>query len=479
MNSPRVSIIIPVYNQSAYLSAAIQSVLAQTFTDWELVVVDDGSTDDTYEVAARFTDPRIRVVRQANKGLPGARNTGIVSSSGEYLAFLDADDTYLPDKLAIQVSHLDQAREVGLSYASRIEIDQQDQPSWLVRAPEQTDLQSLVLGFPFTINDLLVRRTWVERVGRFDESFRLHSEDRDFYLRLALAGCRFARTDHFVAYRRLHARRTFDRIPERIATLQRALMTAFGDPRCPADVLALKNSAMAQIFMIWGCQELVQGDVSAGQADLREAGRLDPGLFVGEEDGRSSSFVKFVVYSSVRDRGDHVNPVTSIFTGFPPEFARSLAQHKDWALARGYLIRGAIEVLWGRLSEGQSLLAQAAERNGRLDPFINSVLIDQLSSYELELGPVKAHKALRDLLTYLATVGTPSQLRWLAGYYSLNQAFLDYRRGCYTDVLQGVMRAIRADPTRIANLGVISIFTRSLLGLVGRKGSTLLRPHRI
>ncbi|HEX7976733.1 MAG TPA: glycosyltransferase [Anaerolineales bacterium] len=478
MNPPQVSVIIPAFNQCAYLGAAVQSVLDQTFTDWELVVVDDGSTDNTSEVAARFSDPRIHVMRQVNKGLPGARNTGIAASSGEYLAFLDADDTYLPNKLEIQVAHLDKEPGVGLSYASRIEIDQQDQPSWLVRAPEQTDLRRLVLGFPFTINDLLVRRTWVERVGGFDETFRLHSEDRDFYLRLALAGCRFESDDHFLAYRRLHARRTFDRIPERIATMQRALMTAFGDPRCPADVLALQGPAMAQIFLIWGCQELVQGEVEAGRAHLREAARLDPGLFGNEAGGRSSSFVRFVVHSSVRDRSDHVPPVVSIFDGLPPELAKTFAPHKEWALARGYLIRGALEVLWGRLPEGQALLALAVEGRGRLDPYLMSILIDQLSSYELEFGPAKAHKVLGDLLASLSGVGTPAQVRWLAGYYSLNQAFIDYHRGCYADVLRGVVRAARADPTRMANMGVLSIFTRSLFGLAGRKGSALLRLRR-
>ena len=93
---PAVSVIIPCYNHAHYLCRAVQSVLAQTYADWEAIIVDDGSTDNTREVATRFSDPRVRYIYQENRGLSAARNTGISAAQGSYLAFLDADDELEP-----------------------------------------------------------------------------------------------------------------------------------------------------------------------------------------------------------------------------------------------------------------------------------------------------------------------------------------------------------------------------------------------
>src|SRR5687768_12542943 len=98
----RVSVVIPAYNYGRFVGAAIESVLGQTFADFELVVVDDGSTDDTGDVVARYSDSRLRYIRKENAGLPAARNTGIRAGTADLVAFLDADDTWLPGKLAAQ-----------------------------------------------------------------------------------------------------------------------------------------------------------------------------------------------------------------------------------------------------------------------------------------------------------------------------------------------------------------------------------------
>src|SRR6266436_7951858 len=99
---PRVSVIIPVYNGAATIERALKSVFEQTFTDFEIVVVDDGSTDDTPSLLAKFED-RITIVRQRNKGLPGARNAGVAASRGVLLALIDHDDQWLPRKLELIV----------------------------------------------------------------------------------------------------------------------------------------------------------------------------------------------------------------------------------------------------------------------------------------------------------------------------------------------------------------------------------------
>src|SRR5215208_7628052 len=103
--SPLVSVVIPCYNQAHFLGEAIESVLAQSYPYFEIIVVDDGSPDDTSEVAARY--PEVRLVRQENQGVSGARNSGFARSEGEYVVFLDADDRLLPEALEAHLEHLE------------------------------------------------------------------------------------------------------------------------------------------------------------------------------------------------------------------------------------------------------------------------------------------------------------------------------------------------------------------------------------
>ena len=123
---PEVDVIIPAYNAAKYLADAIESVVAQTFKDWRILLVDDGSTDSTPEVAAPFIErlgPRLKYIRQANAGLPAARNTAILNSSAEFLALLDADDIWLPHRLAESVKSFANRPEVGLSYGFNARVD--------------------------------------------------------------------------------------------------------------------------------------------------------------------------------------------------------------------------------------------------------------------------------------------------------------------------------------------------------------------
>jgi len=120
-----VSVVVPYLNQERYLAEAIQSVQAQSFSDWELLLVDDGSTDRGPEIAARCaeTDRRIRLLKHAemgNRGVSASRNLGMSRAVGSLIAFLDGDDTFLPDKLATEVSILDKRPEVAVAYGRAI-----------------------------------------------------------------------------------------------------------------------------------------------------------------------------------------------------------------------------------------------------------------------------------------------------------------------------------------------------------------------
>lgn len=186
---PRVGVVIPCYNHARVLACALASVLGQTYTDWEAVVVDDGSTDDTRAVAAQFVDPRIHYVYQANRGLSGARNTGIRSTNGEFLAFLDADDEWDPLFMETCVGVLAKWPDVdGVVTLARF-IDEigrvLPQIGGEVVPPNRFRHRLLKGGF-FPPHAVLLRAAAVDKIGTFDESLT-SLEDWDFWLRLTAA----------------------------------------------------------------------------------------------------------------------------------------------------------------------------------------------------------------------------------------------------------------------------------------------------
>lgn len=194
---PLVSVVIPSYNRATLLPAAIDSVLEQTYPNIELIVVDDGSTDNTASVLEPYRR-RVRVVKQLNAGASAARNNGIAVSRGQYLAFLDSDDLWLPRKIEAQVAMMESCgpsvpccicnmrlayadgRE-GRSFALSLIEPALRQGLWV------NPLQVLATRFVLFNQAVLVRREALERVGAFDEQCRF-MEDYDLALRLALAG---------------------------------------------------------------------------------------------------------------------------------------------------------------------------------------------------------------------------------------------------------------------------------------------------
>lgn len=461
MSSTKVSVIVPAYNQAAYIAEAIHSVVNQSYSNWELIIVDDGSTDATAEVARQFDDPRIRYLYQTNRGLPGARNTGITHSTGEYLAFLDADDLYHSDKLAVQVAHLNQNTDVGMSYTSRIAIEQSGAPLKLSRAPETVSLATLVLGFPFVINDILIRRNWVEQVSGFDESFLLNSEDRDFYLRLALSGCSFAGVTRALSYRRLHAGRVFKKIPEKMSTYFRALETAFADPRCPPEVLKLRDTAYGEIYKVWTYQALVQGEPELGRAYLQKTMQLNPTVL----NDKALSLLKFFIWSSIRDGGNHEEALRLLFSQLPPELVE-ISEQESWAVAQGYFLRAIRDVMWKRVQQAQKQYNMATDLGFSLDDGFLPFLTDQVVNYEAEFGPEATHVLLQDLTRFLNQGRAKSGIRRLYSNYAINRALAYYRTGHYTRVPGAVIQAVSRDPRHLGNRGVLSITLRSILGLL-------------
>jgi glycosyltransferase involved in cell wall biosynthesis len=197
---PRVTVVIPTFDRSQTILDSVNSVLRQSFTDFELIVVDDCSTDDTLSVLDRIEDRRLRVVTHtANRGAGGARNTGIDNAKGALVAFQDSDDEWLPSKLEKQVLALDAKGDdwiavyCGLLVVRDLRQDGDDRfrpryiPDPRISPVSGHISSSLLRGSFVSTQTLIVRRAALDRVGRFDETLSA-LEDWDFALRLARTG---------------------------------------------------------------------------------------------------------------------------------------------------------------------------------------------------------------------------------------------------------------------------------------------------
>jgi glycosyltransferase involved in cell wall biosynthesis len=190
-SKPIVSVVIPAYNAGPYIAEAINSVVAQTFTDWELIVVDDGSTDDTAERVAPFlSDPRVSLHRKANGGPSSARNVGITATKADLIAFLDADDYWLPTKLEKQIAVMAKYPDIGVCGTSRRHISENGDilASSLGEEFHGKAFPRLLYGPIADMSMALIRRTVFEKAGLFDESLLL-SEDYEFWLRVGRDFC--------------------------------------------------------------------------------------------------------------------------------------------------------------------------------------------------------------------------------------------------------------------------------------------------
>jgi glycosyltransferase involved in cell wall biosynthesis len=190
---PRVDVIIPAYNAAKYLPAAIESVVTQTMTDWRILLVDDGSTDNTAEIVAPFLDrlgPKISYIKQDNRGLPAARNTAVLASTSEFLALLDADDLWMPCRLSESVKILEERPQAGLAYGQVTVIDMEGRPLRTFEGNPR-HAEGRIAPYIYTREVTLpcptmtFRRSCIDEVGYFDETMRA-TEDRDLWLRIAL-----------------------------------------------------------------------------------------------------------------------------------------------------------------------------------------------------------------------------------------------------------------------------------------------------
>ncbi len=297
--SPVVSILIPAYNADCWLSDALRSALMQTYQPLDIVVVDDGSTDDTLAVANSFRKCGVRVIHQLNAGACAARNRALSAAKGEYVKFLDGDDALSRDAISTQ---MDALAAYGsdpwiIPYGDAVATDDHLRPtgSFLTTAPRPEQVISLdlaervvgVLAHNIQTSLPLHRKFLLQKVGGFREDLR-RGQEYDLHLRLALAGVRFLHVAHISSYIRQHSSK--ERIsnttplvsdPSGFLSVQierREMLEAYLGkplPQSVADVLAQSMWRHAR--------QLLQSDADEiADQYIAEAVRLDPhGLLVG------------------------------------------------------------------------------------------------------------------------------------------------------------------------------------------------------
>ena len=306
---PKISVIIPVYNGEKTIQTTIDSVLNQTFQDFELIVINDGSTDSTLEILSTISDPRLQVFSYPNSGAPKSRNRGFDQSSGEYIAFLDADDLWTPDKLEAQLKALQNNPEAAVAYSWTDHIDESGQFLYSGRhltINGNVYPELLVQNFLENGSNPLIRRQAFAEIQGFDESL-LGGQDRDLYLRLA-ACYPFVGVPAVHIFYRMSPNSISSQVLRQekqcVAVIEKAFLQA------PSELQSLKQQSLARIYK-YLLYRALQGYPSQqkGRAALRflyQYGKYDPSAL------KQWQFFSIILLKS------------SIMAVFPPSFAQGI-----------------------------------------------------------------------------------------------------------------------------------------------------------
>ncbi len=292
---PTVSVVIPMYNAAKYLRECVDSVLAQTYKDFEIIAIDDGSPDNCAEIIESYDDPRLRLVRQQNRGLAGARNTGIRQSRGRYVAFLDSDDSWHPEKLERHVGHLDHNKEIGVSYSASAFMDEDSNPLGLFQTPKTRNVQAQDI---FCRNPVgngsapVIRREVLDAIKfiraesghfghqYFDETFR-QSEDVECWLRIALStDWKFAGLDAALTNYRVNGEGLSANWKNQLASWERSVSN---NARINMDfVIKWENLARAYQYRYLARRAVQSRDAKAAGELIKRALKSDVSILVRE-----------------------------------------------------------------------------------------------------------------------------------------------------------------------------------------------------
>lgn len=267
---PLVSVIIAAYNSENTIVQTIFSVLEQTFKDLEIIVIDDGSKDNTVERVREIKDRRIKLFPYENGGVAKARNRGITHATGEYITFLDHDDLWTPDKIEAQVSALQNSPDAGVAYSWTINMYSEEKPVRFTKLSPfyfEGDVYSQLLVYNFVASgsNILARAEVVESVGGFDGA-PLSNEDWDFYIRLASKWSFVVVPQYQIIYRH-----TANSMSSQIERLEKGgvILIDKAYQSVPENLQHLKNQSFCNHYIY--CSELyIESYANSQKADCRQ-----------------------------------------------------------------------------------------------------------------------------------------------------------------------------------------------------------------
>jgi len=248
---PTIGVIIPAYNCDRYIVQAVESVLQQEDCTYEVIVIDDGSTDSTRAVLNPYRD-RIRYIPQRNQGVAAARNHGIAVAKTDLIAFLDADDYFLPGKLARQANIFAKRPDLGIVHSGWQRVDNQGNKLLDVCPWEQIpelDLENWLRWKPVLPSAMMFRREWLQYVGGFDPRFP-PAEDTNLVLKLALKGCKTAWLRQITVCYRQHDQSAMHKGLPQARSLTAVTDDFFAQPNLPAKVRLMEHSVRYGTF-VW------------------------------------------------------------------------------------------------------------------------------------------------------------------------------------------------------------------------------------
>jgi GT2 family glycosyltransferase len=464
---PRVSVIILTRNRAHMLPTAIDSVLAQTYRDIELVIVDDASTDHTPDVVARYAE-RVRYVRKpVNEGEAAGRNTGLHASTGDFIAFLDDDDYYFPDKIALQVRMLDARPDIGLAYCRFVYADAQGKPVWQSGVLPEGHVLADLVSFCFVLSHApLTRRSCFARVGDFDTTLP-SSPDWDMWLRMAQAGIRFGCVQRpLVAYRQ-HGANITKGVDRWRAAHTLILDRIFGNADLPASIVAQRSKAYASsrassAMAYYGAEEL-----DKARTDMAEAISYDPAL--ATPDALAQTITDGIV--NLNELIDPRPALDRVLDHLPDDIksTRVLRSAVTFRACINYALRLFAA---GRVSESNKVLIDAVEsclhdQLAAADVNIAAKLCEQISSFALSQPnqpPVQFVVAWFNALPGALQRTQVNTLRsTVVADVAFAEAFTAHAAGEGARVRHAVTVAVRHRPRLVLNRGVWSIWLRSFL----------------
>ena len=307
----QISVIIPTYNRARLTETAVNSVLAQTYDDFEVIVIDDGSSDDTEAVITAIPDERVVYIKQENGGAASASNNGIKRAKGKWIAFLDSDDQFLPNKFALQMKAVEGNDEAGVIYGRYFGTSTIREKEILVgRCHDKYPLADLIMGPIFHWSTCMMRTDLVRQVGLFDTKFWV-GEDWELTLRMGMTGCTFVCVPEPIAIIEIQEVSLSRDIHKYESNGRDGLKKTFANPNFPAELNHLKELAFASHLIRAAASAYISDEPHLGKEPLEKAIKEAPSLLDKNKEFLSTKLFNYIQGVSLEDPSVTIDKISN------------------------------------------------------------------------------------------------------------------------------------------------------------------------